>query len=429
MLIAAFVLRCVWVFAIPTRPVDDCKNYYDGAVSIVRGEGYVRYGTPSARRPVGYSALLAALFRATGPGSLGPRLLNVVLSTATVAVAFLLAGRMFDANTAHWTGWVWAVMPNVLAYVNCISTEVTFAFLVMTSLVLVYRAGEKRFWLYVAAAGALNGYAILVRGTAFYLPLLLALVVWRRHKSVRRALGALAVFAGLGLVVTAPWVVRNYRVFGRPLLANYAGWSLYYGNNEADRGYQSTAHFAFGRVYKRLFAPESTEPTDYLPLRLEPVYREIRVPGPKQEMLRDDALKRLAVEWIKAHPFRFVKLGAIRVIRFFRPDNCGIGWSTLNTARPIPGWLVDGLKVPAYLVHPIIVLGFLMYLVRAMLRPAEWGEVRNVPLLFILYFAAISFVIVGHGRYHYPVLPLTIAYSAAAYRGLYARLRRGCVLS
>lgn len=428
-LLVGLILRLIWVSAIPTLPVDDCSNYYQGGVSIVSGEGYVRHGLPTARRPVGYSAFLAALFRITGPSYLLPKIANVVFAALTLAILYALLSRLFDEVCARWTCWALAVMPSVFAYVNCISTEVIFRLLLVAMLWLICRAWGRGFWVQLGLTGVLLGYAILVRGTALYLAPLLAFLVWRkqgaagasRGLAMRRGLAALGLWIAIALIMAAPWLVRNYRLFGRPLLTNYAGWNLYYGNNQKHSGYQTTASFALGRVYKRIFDPESDAPTDYRPLTREDtreVDEQITVRGVKREMVRDDALKKRALEWIKANPRTFLKLGAIRVFRFFRPDNCGIGWSALETTRPVSPQLVNALKGLTYLIHPVIIVGFLIYLARTLSRPREWGEPRQIGLLLIIYFAAISFVLIGHGRYHFAVAPFTIAYAVTGYRSL-----------
>ena len=58
----AAVLRIGWVSLYEIYPVSDCQFYFQSAIDLARGNGYLRNGALTAFWPVGYPAFLAELF-------------------------------------------------------------------------------------------------------------------------------------------------------------------------------------------------------------------------------------------------------------------------------------------------------------------------------------------------------------------------------
>src|SRR5690349_525297 len=90
-LIAALVVRTVWLATVDTKPVTDFHWYFLRAISMVRGEGYSVDGVPTAYWPVGYPAFLAFVFKVFGTSVWIAKLSNAVLTLASVALAWRVA--------------------------------------------------------------------------------------------------------------------------------------------------------------------------------------------------------------------------------------------------------------------------------------------------------------------------------------------------
>ena len=63
----AVLIRIAWILLIHPAPTSDSRFYYETAVSLSNGGGYVDDGGPTAWRPPGYSGFLAMLFRVFWP--------------------------------------------------------------------------------------------------------------------------------------------------------------------------------------------------------------------------------------------------------------------------------------------------------------------------------------------------------------------------
>ncbi len=140
---------------------------------------------------------------------------NVLFDVGTaLLVFFLLADAGFGLG-ARWAALAAVLVCPILVFLSCYTLSESLAtFLTTLELLLALRARRHRLYLYAALAGAVAAVAQLVRVDALVaipaalVALAFAAVPWRK-----RAL-AVAAFVGAGLVVFAPWPLRNLYQFG-----------------------------------------------------------------------------------------------------------------------------------------------------------------------------------------------------------------------
>ena len=91
---------------------------------------------------------------------------------------------------------------------------------------------ESSSFLLTIIAALCFGWAILTRPfLVLAMPLLFLLVVWRERKTpMRAAVHGLLLTLGC-MIVVAPWTLRNYRVFGKPVFIATSGGATFYGGN------------------------------------------------------------------------------------------------------------------------------------------------------------------------------------------------------
>ena len=177
-----------------------------------------------------YTALTTAGYAL---GEAGPEVLRVVqilIGAATAAVVVLLAGLLGAGRGAAVAAGVLVALHPALVYYDVrklhplgLDTLLPTAF--VAAVLVSRRAGA---WA-CAACGVLLGAAILERLT--FAPMLAVAAFWiadeRPWRERRRGLAA---FAGATLLMLAPWVVRNQRVFGAPILSTMAPEFFFIGN-------------------------------------------------------------------------------------------------------------------------------------------------------------------------------------------------------
>jgi 4-amino-4-deoxy-L-arabinose transferase-like glycosyltransferase len=231
--VLAVLVRCGAVALYPTEPVNDAADYHRIAADLSRGLGFVNAaGMPTAWRPPGYPAFLAAIYSVSGVSVQAATFAQAVLGGVTALLLTAFAALLFGRREALVAGFLAALypgflwLPRVLLSEN-LSLPLTLAALCAAAVLL--RAGSQR-WAF--ACGVLLGLGALVRGANLLVAVVLlagmALAARGRGRRWRRLVASSAlVCAGIALVLL-PWAARNYRVFHRLVpVATQDGMTLY----------------------------------------------------------------------------------------------------------------------------------------------------------------------------------------------------------
>ena len=384
----AFVVRFAWVLyaARPTKGLQDPTLYLFFGGQISNGEGYVDLGGgPTAYYPVGYPATLGALFwllkhtPIPDDFEMAAGVLNLVLGTATVALLFDVARRLFDNRVGLVSAAVLAVFPNLVFHTAVALTETLFNFLVMAALlVLVSGSWRERSigWRRLAVFGVLVALAAYVRPISlFFLPVLL--VVWLvAGWGWRKALRQLGVVCIAIAVVIAPWTIRNVVVMDAPVVL-----STNIGDNLCmSRNAEATGGFLLGA--------ECLQGYDDLE-------------RPEYETRRNNEAIKTAAEFVVEHPIDELRLMFWRAYYTLQNDHDGLDAAESYHRNPfIPDRWRDVLATLAdAFFFATLVLGL-----RAI--PAFWrGPRRRFFLLAMASMAAAPLIFFGDVRFHVPVLP------------------------
>ncbi len=220
---------------------------------------------PTAYRPPLYPIVLSNLPDATGRqvALWKVAVLHVLLGVATVWLTYLTARNVarslrertdsdpktlpkLSSRFAEFGPALAALLvacdPILLNQQTLVMTETIATFLAILALWSLVRFSQHKDWWNAALAGGVLGLAALSRPT--FLPWLglvglvvamsdcgLRLADWRKHFGRNAAnFAALAITAA---VIIAPWGIRNYREFGKPILTTtHGGYTLYLGNND-----------------------------------------------------------------------------------------------------------------------------------------------------------------------------------------------------
>lgn len=384
-LLAGFLLRLVWVLAFPAPQVSDAGTYFELGAKLARGEPYVtpRSGT-RAEWPPGLPLLLAAVFRVVGIGRAAVILLNLALFAGLLLATDALARRLAGEGAARFATLLLAFWPNLIAS-SGIATKEAVAALALTLAFVLYLAGQDdrspgARWLSRAGAGIALGFATLAQPAIVLLPVAFIAADLAGGTPLRRAAPSWGLLvAGMALVI-APWILRNERVLGRPVLATNGGGVFYRANNPSATG-------GYGIGERRM---------DHL-----------------GELEASDAGYRWGMEWIRENPGDFLALALRKQILFLGDDAVGV-YETLKRGLGMEGGLYAGLKLLAcgwwWALWLLVLLGLLD---RAG-RPRTRGAAPAGLLLFLLaflYFLAVDSVFESGSRHH---VPLTGAFAVLA---------------
>lgn len=224
------------------------------ASSIVTGHGFgnpywIDTGPTAMITPV-FPYLMSAAFVLFGVYTTTAALvvlgLNSLVSALTCVPIYFLAKRSFGLQTAKVAVWTWAFFPYAI-YFSADSMwyhSLLTLFVTLLLLAALHLENCMRVWMW-AGFGCLWGLTALtspvVLGT---LPFLGGWVCYRHSRQnnnwkIRAGTAALAL-----LITIAPWLIRNYRVFRRPVFLKDNFWmEVCVGNlGDASHWWNSAAH-------------------------------------------------------------------------------------------------------------------------------------------------------------------------------------------
>ena len=217
------------------------------ARSLATGHGFgnptdLETGPTAWEAPL-YPYLLALVFKLFGVYSLASAwvilALNSLFSALTCLVVYRIGQRLFGSTAARWAAWTWALFPYFIYWPVRVVWETSLSALLLSLAVLLpLRLEEnprRREWLRL---GLLWGVIGLTNPTLLsFLPFSLVWVWWR----LRGRSGAVLANITLSLLVCclliAPWLVRNYRVFGQfVFIRDNFGLEVHTANNDQSGG-------------------------------------------------------------------------------------------------------------------------------------------------------------------------------------------------
>lgn len=336
----------------------DEQEYFNTALILLREW---RYQELLFMRPPLYPLFLAASIVLVDSLVQHLRLVQVLVSTATVPVAYLLSREVALAldrpsTPARRAGLAAALLAALSYTLTANATELLaetlFLFALTTSFWLLVRAGRHAAAWRAGVAGMTVGLASLVR--SMVLPLLplggLWLLVGRGGPAWRRAVA----FALAGCLVILPWTFRNYLVYGGLILIDTTGAeNLWLDNDPAGREAVKGQLFALGE--DRLARQQLAAREGWAAIRDDPARFAAKARG---ELLRFFALEH--TDDMRARPQIWVRpadvwlrliLGDGLWLLLALAGSYGLARGVLPQSGAGEGWRA-GLRSPAWLLAP-----------------------------------------------------------------------------
>jgi len=202
------------------------------SIATGRGFGNPYWGNsgPTALVAPVFPYLISAVFRIFGVFTKASALvllsLNCLFSALTCFPVFFAARRSFGLRTAKWATWMWAFFPYAVNFsANSVWNHCLVALLIALLFLLAQHLELTDRALPWIVFGFLFGFSALVSSTILgILPFLGGWACYRlsrqgKHWMKVATLGALAL-----LITIAPWLIRNYLAFRRPVFLQDNFW-------------------------------------------------------------------------------------------------------------------------------------------------------------------------------------------------------------
>ncbi len=308
--LVGFGLRLWWIVYAARAPVGlhDPFFYLDYARRMALGGGYrLKDGEPTAYYPIGYPGILAGWLKITQLTPLhnhwiaATELLNLILSTASIALAGILGRRLAGPWVGALTAVVVALFPSLIYHSATILTETTFNFVfLVTLLVLCWQPWTERVpsWGRLVVFGLLLGLSIEIRPIALLVVPMVLIALWRRG-GASLALRRWALVVAVVVAVMIPWTVRNAVVMKAFLpIGTTTGDNLCIGNFPGAEGHFAFPTWCFGH--------------------------DPKVKRPAFETIRNSTLTHQSLTWAEHHPGRELALVVDRTRWEFASDHDGV---------------------------------------------------------------------------------------------------------
>ncbi len=209
--------------------VNGYSFFFEMARNLAAGKGIAIEGVPTAFRVPLYPILLAGL--TMGHKAFWPiAITQSLIGAGTTFCAALLARQMFRgpaaARAATLAAAITAVYPYYVVHDTAMQETSLFTLLTLGAVVLLRQTAQTAKPTPGAFAGLLLGLDVLTRATIA--PFALAAPLWLVWRKRTRA-GVVCAF--LLVLTVAPWLWRNYRLFGTATLSTETGVEMWNGNN------------------------------------------------------------------------------------------------------------------------------------------------------------------------------------------------------
>ena len=382
MVAVAFLLRLGLILLNHTykfKPVDNdfSFGFEMGRIgrAIASGRGFADPFTlptgPTAWEPPLYPYFIGGVFRLTGIYThLSAFLLlsiNSLFSALTLIPIFLIARKCFSEKVAAWTAWTWAVLPSVMFWSTRWVWETSLAALLMTMIFwLTLRLEDSEGVAPWIGFGLLWGIAALTNTSLLsFLPASGLWAWYRRAKQQRRSFSGIVLASIFFLAAIAPWLVRNYEVFGKFIfIRSNFGAELRLGNGPGANGiWMQWLHPSQNVVEMRRY--EQLGEMEYVATR-----------------------KREAMDFIRQSYGRFAWLSLKRFIYY---------WGGLPRSSEIPA--LAPFKNSLFLASSVLAFWGLGRALRKK-QPGAW-----LFLWLVVFYPAIYYFVFPHPRYRHPIEP------------------------
>jgi 4-amino-4-deoxy-L-arabinose transferase-like glycosyltransferase len=372
--LVAFVVRVLFTvyYPVDSRALpNEAKGYWDMGVQMTDG----RFLEPTsdgryAFWPPGYSVFLAAIIMVFGQNGIAILTAQLMVSAASVALTYLCAVRLFGDKRALLVIVLFTFLPFHLFSSAEIMTETFYIFLYVCiiSLVLLVKDNYLQRDLLWVIAGILLGLLGLTRREGVVLGVVVIAAVYYlriglQWKSIR--VGAIGI--SLCVLVTSPWILRNWSHFGQPIFSTTFGDNLVSGNSPTSNGRGSGGS------------------------KLPQEWRQIFFESHLDELALDDAMTKLGTEWIRENPVNFFLLIPMKLDGTW-------GWADSRL-----GYFGD------IILYLLLIPGFL----RLVRKRENWQIMTILAFIPFLYVSATTSVFHGWFRYKliaYPGFILLAAY-------------------
>lgn len=227
--------------------------------------------------------------------------LQALLSTLTVAIVYQITSQLGGPKAAFFGAFFYAFYPYAFFHDTQLQENVLYNFFSMLSIWILLAAIGKKKNDFIFLCGISLGAAALTRASHFIhamvlIFLMLYLLGQNRKQAVRPVLLVLVGF----FLVLAPWLIRNKRVLGAPVLTSLTGGTLSEAHNPHTFRYYP-------------YRGSIDQSTGFFRAELLQNKKEMLESIPPDEMGQNRYYQKLALEYVAWHKMETFRRGLVKI--------------------------------------------------------------------------------------------------------------------
>lgn len=276
---------------------------------------------------------------------------NAVMGSLTCIFIYLLGKEIFDRRTAVVAGVAAAAYPDLVFWVNVVSPQILFMFLLVIGFFLITRGNARKSAGMVYMSGVFFGLGCLARITL--IPFIPVFFIWEtvffsENRKLNLRVGAMTVLiVGMFLL---PWSMRNYVVFGEFTPFTSETKVVLWSTDKPDRDIEAERYC---RLYKSaiirtaMFIRDNFK--EYIAISAK---RFIKFWSPYTASMRPPARAYRCLTWLVIFPPAFYAM-ALSLKKYRRKTGLLIAFILFHSLLHAASYVEEGL-VYRYAIQPFL---------------------------------------------------------------------------
>ena len=356
------------------------QNMLDGKGLYYSNLGIKYYGGIGP----GFPLMCYGVYKLFGHNPLYIIFIQIVVTSLLIIPVALIARRIFDEKTAVLAGFLVGLHPALIVYAACKVHKMNiYSFLFILLAYLFLRLKEDPRLSRFIILGIVAGITMLVRVTGVvFIFFGLIWFYWVSRERAGYKIKAIALFLLIFFLTLIPWQIRNYAVFGKPVLLRTNQWgALWYGNIPGSKGC--------------LYGEDGSVNVDNITATLPPEFFKM------DEIKQNDYLKALTIGYFREDPGAFITR-IIKKVYYF--------WYF----SPYQGSLYPKLWMRLYKIYYLFILTPAIFSIIYSFLFLKKGNKQEMALILALFLGltmvhSLYFV---EARHRWTIEPLLLIFTA-----------------
>ncbi len=385
----------------------DSHGYHLYALNFLENRIMEKNGHPSSLRTPAFPFFLACIYKIAGINVRLAVFVNILVAMGSALIFYWIGKRFLSERFLPLLAVLLMIEPVSLGLAFKLFHETFFVFLLaLTFLFLLWGSEKEKDLLNIFLCGLLLGISILCRPVAQFLVVLIPLWILYQSGIRYQSFKKIATFVVGTLIVLMPWVVRNAKTFGIPMISSAGNYHFIY-NIAAGTMVQVEGinFFKARKVFK------------------EKLQNSIEEKQANTYVDQFHLSNQIAKNYILSHPFALLKstlgglyvttLGSARIhYDFLFPELARKGSNLMEIIRSPDQGLNIQIPIDLFIVLGIEILFFLFLYTGMVYGTYRAWRLNNhyivLLCIMVVYFLLIAATPNADSRYRLPAMPFLI---------------------